>query len=370
MASFQDNSITDIGLSLLAEVELGAVFTPTRIVVGSGYLPDGMTVRTVKDVVTPIQSMPINKKVRNQDGTVVFGCVFTNANTAAPFYYRELALYAKAVRPDGTETEEILYSYGNAGENAELIEAYSTSTAVERQLDLIVYIGNDATIHLSIQSDIYVTQEEYRKTGGLAIASGTGAEILLTLEGAPDPEEGDSYSFRLPFDIEENATVSFNGQDPCPLYMPNGMPVTAGFAVKDAFVQIHYNETLGRWYLIGGSGESGSNPHVFIQKEEPEEDNCFWIKPVNEDWVDPIEVVMIKPWFFIQKEEPEKDSCFWVKPIGTSLIPEDGEIVLNFSDNPETAKYFVEIDGQDRPLENVVDSDSELAAGNYKIEIL
>lgn len=202
-------------------------------------------------------------------------------------------------------------------------------------------------------------------------ASVSGGNLTVTpKDGRTEPKDGMSCLICLTADLTDNAMLAFAGGTAYPLYLPTGNPVTQGTAVAGAYIHVLFNEALGRWYLIGGSGESGSNPHVFIQKEEPEEDNCFWIKPVNEDWVDPIEVVMIKPWFFIQKEEPEKDSCFWVKPIGTSLIPEDGEIVLNFSDNPETAKYFVEIDGQDRPLENVVDSDSELAAGNYKIEIL
>lgn len=258
MAAFYDNNITDVGRIMLAEVEMGAVFTPTRIVVGSGYLPQGTTTKTIKNVVTPVKSMSLNKKVKQPNGDVVFGCVFSNEEITEPFYFRELALYAKAVRSDGSETEETLYSYGNAGTNAELIAAYSTSTAVERQLDLIVFIGNDAAVNLTIESGIYATKEEVRKIGKQVQASGTGTAIILTADGAPELSDGDSYSFKLPFDIGDNATLSFNGGEALPVYVPDGSQVSEGFAVTGAFAQVTYNEDLKRWYLTGGGGGGGS----------------------------------------------------------------------------------------------------------------
>ncbi len=161
MSVFFDNNITDVGRQLWAEMQAGGSFVPTRIVVGSGYLPTGKTTKTVTAVAEPVQSIQLNKSEKMSGGDYVFGGVFTNKDVTAAFYYRELALYAKVERPDGTETEETLYSYGNAGANAELIPAYSTGTAVERQLDILSYMGNDATVTVEIATGIYVSKTEF-----------------------------------------------------------------------------------------------------------------------------------------------------------------------------------------------------------------
>ena len=174
MGNFSNNAITDSGRILLAEVQVGAVFTPTRIVMGSGYLPSSTTTRAIKQVVSPVKSLDINKKKKSNDGTVTIGGVYSNFDITEPFYFRELALYAKGVYEDGRETDEVLYSYGNAGATADLMPAYSAETAVERQIDLVTYIGNDTKINLEIASGVYVTQEQLEEAlkdvgGGLVI---------------------------------------------------------------------------------------------------------------------------------------------------------------------------------------------------------
>lgn len=170
MGNFSNNSITDVGKMLLADVQAGAVFVPTRIVIGSGSMPSGATANGMTDVITPVKSLAINKKKRTPDGTCVFGGVYTNEEVTAPFYFRELALYAKAVylNEDGSvksETAETLYSYGNAGATADYMPAYSTSTVVEKQMDLVVWVGNDAQVDLTIASGIYASKDEVAPAG-------------------------------------------------------------------------------------------------------------------------------------------------------------------------------------------------------------
>lgn len=163
MGVFSDNAITDNGRLLLGEVQMGAVFTPTRIVMGSGFLPAGTTTRTITDVVKTEQVLQINKKQMANDGTVVIGGVYSNEDVVTGFYFRELAIYAKAVKEDGTEIPEVLYSYGNAGNNADYMPAYSTGQAVERQIDVVTYIGNDTQVDLTIDSGIWATKKEVQE---------------------------------------------------------------------------------------------------------------------------------------------------------------------------------------------------------------
>ena len=165
MGMFSNNTITDVGKMLLADVQAGAVFIPTRIVVGSGSLPRGVTTQSMTDVITPVKSLAINKKKRTPDGKCIFGGVYTNEEITEPFYFRELSLYARAayLNEDGSvkiEIPEILYSYGNAGATADYMPAYSTSTVVEKHIDLVTWVGNDAEVDLTIDSGIFVTQDQ------------------------------------------------------------------------------------------------------------------------------------------------------------------------------------------------------------------
>lgn len=182
MGSFANNVITDAGRILHADCLAGAVFTPTRIVIGSGSLPSGTASASLTAVITPVKSLTINKAQRTPDGKCVFGGVYSNKDVTKDFYFRELALYAKGVylNDDGTvksETAETLYSYGNAGSTADLMRAYSTEHVVERQMDLVCWVGNTAQVNLTIASDVYVTREQIADLGGGLVVIPIGEDI-------------------------------------------------------------------------------------------------------------------------------------------------------------------------------------------------
>lgn len=183
MGAFSNNAITDNGRVLLSHVQMGAVFTPTKIVMGSGNLPSGTTVRTITDIVTQEQTLTISKKKRGNDGTVAIGGVYSNQGVTSGFYFRELGLYAKAVYPDGREVEEVLYSYGNAGSTADYMPAYTSGQPVEREIDLVIYIGNDTDVDLTVDSGVYVTvqqlEEALKDAGGGLVVIEQGQDIPI-----------------------------------------------------------------------------------------------------------------------------------------------------------------------------------------------
>lgn len=197
MGNFSNNAITDNGRRLFAEVQAGAVFIPTRIVIGSGELPSGKTPATMTDVVAPVANLTINKKERTPDGKAIYGGVYTNKDITSAFYFREFALYARAEYRDanGAVTQavpECLYSYGNAGNSADYMPAYSTSTVVERQMDLVVYVGNNTTIDLTIESGVYVTRAEFLQAMEYA---GGGVVIMPTGENVPVEERKEGFMY-------------------------------------------------------------------------------------------------------------------------------------------------------------------------------
>ena len=156
MANFQNNVITDVGRIMFGDVQMGETLIPTKIVIGSGRIPAGKTARTMTDVVSPVINLTISKKQKANDGTAVFGGVYSNETITSDFYFRELALYAKA----GEDGDEVLFSYGNAGETADYMPAYTSGTPVQRQIDLSIYIGNDTQVDLTIADGVYVTADQ------------------------------------------------------------------------------------------------------------------------------------------------------------------------------------------------------------------
>lgn len=167
MATFKDNALTNVGQLLLADVQLGGVFEPTRIVLGSGLMPSGLTAAQMTDVVAPEVSLEINKKEKTGDGRVVLGSYFSNKEITKPFYWRELAVYARVrwTRNDGSYeySDEVLYSYGNAGAQADHIPVYGANNVVERQIDLITWIGSETEVNLTITGGVWVTHSELNK---------------------------------------------------------------------------------------------------------------------------------------------------------------------------------------------------------------
>lgn len=165
MAKFSNNAITAAGRDLLALVHTGGELDPVSIVLGSGYIPAGKTAATMTEVVEPVISLDINKKEKTPDGKAIIGGYYSNKEVTADYFFRELAFFARVRYPqeDGSYIygETVLYSYGNAGANADLMAAYSGNTAVERQLDIIVWIGNETVVNLSIDGGVYVSVNQF-----------------------------------------------------------------------------------------------------------------------------------------------------------------------------------------------------------------
>lgn len=164
MSVFINNNITDRGRILLAAAQTGAVFEATRIVMGAGFMPSGATARTMTAVVLPVVELQINKKKLSGDGKVTFGGMYTNETITEAFYFREFALYARVKYPatDASEesySDEVLYSYGNAGDSADLMPAHGSGTAIEKQMDIVTWVGNDIQIDLTVESGMYITPD-------------------------------------------------------------------------------------------------------------------------------------------------------------------------------------------------------------------
>ena len=139
MAEFINNDLTDRGRALLAGAQTGAVFQAVSIVLGSGNMPSGRTPASMTAVVTPWITLDINKVERTGDGNVIYGGSYSNADLTEDTYLREIGMFARLYYPEtDTYSDTVLYSYGNAGNTADLIPAYGPGQVVERQMNLVL----------------------------------------------------------------------------------------------------------------------------------------------------------------------------------------------------------------------------------------
>lgn len=203
MGNFANNALTDSGRALLADVQSGAVLIPTKIVIGSGEMPSTKTPATMTGVVAPVSNLAITKKKRTADGKCIIGGTYNNSEVTSAFYFRELALFARAEYRDEAgnvvqSVPECLYTYGNSGDTADYMPAYTTGTLVEKQIDLVIWVGNETEVEVSFSSGVYVNQEDFDNheadmaahTRIVSAASSDGVAYTATVSGITELREG------------------------------------------------------------------------------------------------------------------------------------------------------------------------------------
>lgn len=138
---FADNAITKKGQALIAKALTGKFAIDfTRISLGDGKLPEGQTAENITGLISPKRDMAITKAEVSEDGMAVIGGRYSNENESEGFYWRELGLYA--TDPDDGE---ILFSYGNGGDDVEYIPA-SGPVLVEKLVDIVTYVGSGVQV--------------------------------------------------------------------------------------------------------------------------------------------------------------------------------------------------------------------------------
>ncbi len=131
--------ITNSGSALALKMMLGTQVTFTKIKIGDGIL-SGTDPRELTDLVHSLYDTGIYKK-EDIDNTAM--CVTTLIEQQnAGFTFREIGLFA--LDPD--TNEEVLYAYGNKGDDASYIPSNNSNIAVEEEASMIVYVGNNTNV--------------------------------------------------------------------------------------------------------------------------------------------------------------------------------------------------------------------------------
>ena len=156
MSAFSNNSVTLKGAVAIAALIAGGTLEFTRISVGDGNIPAGQTALTMTDLAHRLFDVDINEVYSDTESQATVIGIFNNSQTETGFFYRELGLFAK----DPATGAEILYCYGNAGDEAEWISPAGSESVIEKEVHIVTLVGNATNVTATIKSGIYPTKEQ------------------------------------------------------------------------------------------------------------------------------------------------------------------------------------------------------------------
>ncbi|MCY9774698.1 kelch repeat-containing protein [Paenibacillus larvae] len=236
--------MTTKGRNLQAKAQTGIELKYTRVGIGDGQLA-GQSILALNKLINEKKSLPITKLNIQTAGKAVIGTVLSNQEVTTGFYFREIGIYAQD--PD---VGEILYAYGNSGENAEYIPPAGGADIVEKSIDVIVIVGNAQNVSAAIESSLVPVKSVNGKTGDVVLAAadiqtGSGKDVETT--------------------ISELFTSVSNGKEQVAKAITDqGVPAVKEDPFKDLAAKIR-------------SIDNGNIP-IYVQPTEPIKKTGFWIQ--------------------------------------------------------------------------------------------
>ena len=183
--------LTEKGLALQGKALLGDEIVFTKLKIGDGVLPAGITIDELNDLVNPVATLGITRYERATSTSVLVGGYFSNTDIGTAFYYKEIGLFA--TDPD---EGEILYAYGAAVGTPEYIPATSEGQAIEKSVALEVVVGATENVTAVFTANTELAEwlsvhdiplnanlNDYTQPGWYRSATGT---ITASLDNIPD----------------------------------------------------------------------------------------------------------------------------------------------------------------------------------------
>lgn len=180
MSAFGGLILTNKGRALQAKAQTGVQLNFTKVKVGDGTL-SGQSILELNDLISSKKELSILELKTQLEGKASLKSFLSNSDIVTGFYWRELGIFAQD--PD---EGEILYCYGNAGENAEYIPAGGGADVVEKYINIVTIVGNASSVSATLGSEIYVTQADFN-THASRHASGGADELTPADIGAETP---------------------------------------------------------------------------------------------------------------------------------------------------------------------------------------
>ena len=155
--SYYGGTITVKGRDLITSLIAGETIEFTRIVVGSGEMPEGVEPIDMEDLVNPVaEATSTVPTVEN--GVLSLVVEYRNdmnGGLKTGFWLREFGIYAKTAN-----SEEVLLYYATLGDSPQPVNAYQDNRIDIRRYPVTIALEVDADIQVTYNPGAFITAEE------------------------------------------------------------------------------------------------------------------------------------------------------------------------------------------------------------------
>lgn len=218
--SYYGGTVTVEGRNLITSLIAGETIEFTRIVVGSGKMPEGVEPIDMKALVNPIAEA--TSTIPTVENSVLSMVVEyrndMNGGLKEGFWLDEFGIFAKTEK-----TEEVLLYYATLGDSPQPVNAYQDNRIDIRRYPVTIALEVSADIQVTYNPGAFITAEEANQLIQSMVAeavSGVGAAIIKDItipadgwswsEEDFDEQEGmDDYRYSLDVAIAEATAEQF-----------------------------------------------------------------------------------------------------------------------------------------------------------------
>ena len=170
--SYYGGTITVDGRNLITSLVAGETIEFTRIVVGSGQMPEGVEPIDMKDLVAPVAEA--TSTTPTVDNGVLYMTVEyrndMNGGLAEGFWLREFGIYAKT-----DKSGEVLLYYATLGDSPQPVNAYQDNRIDIRRYPVSIELELDADVQVTYNPGAFITAAEAQELIGSMVNSAIGA---------------------------------------------------------------------------------------------------------------------------------------------------------------------------------------------------
>ena len=220
--SYYGGTVTVAGRNLITSLMAGKTIEFTRIMVGSGAMPEGVEPIDMVALVTPVAE-GVSSVATVENGVLSMVVEYRNdlnGGLQEGFWLREFGVFAKT-----EDTEEILLYYATLGDSPQPVNAYKDNRIDIRRYPISIALELDADVQITYNPGAFITSaeaEELVRTMVQEAISGVGTAIIKDItiphtgwtwqEENPD-EQGawdmDEYRYYVDVPVTEAAETQF-----------------------------------------------------------------------------------------------------------------------------------------------------------------
>lgn len=196
---YYGGTITVAGRNLITSLLAGETIEFTRIMVGSGALPEGVEPIDMTDLVNPIAEATSTIPIV-EDGEMFMVVEYRNdmnGGLKTGFWLSEFGIYAKTEK-----SEEVLLYYATLGDSPQPVSPYRDNRIDIRRYPVTVALELDADVQVTYNPGAFVTSAEAKQLVDAMVReamAGVGKEIIVEIT---IPAAGWAYKEDMP-DFED-----------------------------------------------------------------------------------------------------------------------------------------------------------------------